>query len=511
MRRFKAVKGAGPWKFSPQGDKYGYINNPRWTEVMAHEDDHEPCGYWPKQPSIPYLVPNMLPIWEPNNMNIDIERRKLYTVCSRHWVGTKYLRKVFETDLDTFKHTRVWGLEIPGHHDVWGYTGPYMGGPYFHDSRATAHFFPKTHHGDQHLTLLNPVGNHCEILNGRTGDIRRINLAVGGDTDYVHPAGVTTYCAMLGGRYPFPPGIASLRINAAQNRMYVYRYSRYFYRRNLVIGYIDLDSLEWTLLVYECNTLREAQIVQTNISMAPFQAWPEHNMLVVSAQLSFNRPWGVTRVWDMEGNLRGHFTPANTTDYPERGLGVKACHKGWLYGSVSYRSQQPHQRGLCRLNVNSGAVEYYQPPYAPNLTTYRFTDMTVVGDKLYMSHSGYGFAEFDMTKLTWRFLNDWEDLAVHPLLKNLYGGPFNWGIHYDPGTECIYGGYGTTLWQDGPWARGLADLQWMPNLSVPTSLWRSYIARHSVLGRPLPGTEIPETIIDAGIKVPMIWTTPSND
>lgn len=35
------------WPFTKQPYKYGYINNPNWTESPAHTDRHSPCGYWP--------------------------------------------------------------------------------------------------------------------------------------------------------------------------------------------------------------------------------------------------------------------------------------------------------------------------------------------------------------------------------------------------------------------------------------------------------------------------------
>lgn len=41
-------KGAGVWEFTEQGDKRGYINNPRWADDPAHDDRHKPCGYWPR-------------------------------------------------------------------------------------------------------------------------------------------------------------------------------------------------------------------------------------------------------------------------------------------------------------------------------------------------------------------------------------------------------------------------------------------------------------------------------
>lgn len=39
-------KGAGPWKFTPQGDKDGYLNNPLWVPKAEAAKIHSPCGYW---------------------------------------------------------------------------------------------------------------------------------------------------------------------------------------------------------------------------------------------------------------------------------------------------------------------------------------------------------------------------------------------------------------------------------------------------------------------------------
>lgn len=54
-------KGAGPWAFSPQSDKYGYLNNRNWTKdsravafskLVGNPIDltnkHQPCGHWHK-------------------------------------------------------------------------------------------------------------------------------------------------------------------------------------------------------------------------------------------------------------------------------------------------------------------------------------------------------------------------------------------------------------------------------------------------------------------------------
>jgi hypothetical protein len=54
-----ANKGQGPWPFSPQPEKCGYVNNPRWTATPASEVIHEPCGYWPKGVASPHLPANL--------------------------------------------------------------------------------------------------------------------------------------------------------------------------------------------------------------------------------------------------------------------------------------------------------------------------------------------------------------------------------------------------------------------------------------------------------------------
>lgn len=76
-------KGAGPWPFEEQANKFGYLNNPRWTDapgppvdytgredeepqvwdigdqnnhiVVANEfsKEHKPCGHWHKKPIVP--------------------------------------------------------------------------------------------------------------------------------------------------------------------------------------------------------------------------------------------------------------------------------------------------------------------------------------------------------------------------------------------------------------------------------------------------------------------------
>lgn len=75
-------RGSGPWDFEEQPDKWGYLNNQRWTRnqdaidfslespaggwsnrhnVADREDDHKPCGHWHK-PASPISRP--ISVWE---------------------------------------------------------------------------------------------------------------------------------------------------------------------------------------------------------------------------------------------------------------------------------------------------------------------------------------------------------------------------------------------------------------------------------------------------------------
>jgi len=49
---WKDDKDLGPWDFSKQDDKLGYVNNPEFTEDPNDPDLHEPCGYWYSDPEV---------------------------------------------------------------------------------------------------------------------------------------------------------------------------------------------------------------------------------------------------------------------------------------------------------------------------------------------------------------------------------------------------------------------------------------------------------------------------
>ena len=61
MKDWKNNKGSGPWDFEEQPDKWGYLNNPRWSSqadaiafceakglLLNSPDQHKPCGHWHK-------------------------------------------------------------------------------------------------------------------------------------------------------------------------------------------------------------------------------------------------------------------------------------------------------------------------------------------------------------------------------------------------------------------------------------------------------------------------------
>ena len=68
MKNWKDCRNSGPWAFEKQANKFGYINNPRWRDLVTGEQQgdsvvwnsnqnpmsagnsvkHSPCGYWYK-------------------------------------------------------------------------------------------------------------------------------------------------------------------------------------------------------------------------------------------------------------------------------------------------------------------------------------------------------------------------------------------------------------------------------------------------------------------------------
>lgn len=58
MADWKDIKGLGPWNFVKQSNKWGYLNNPRWSsqqdaidfcakhELPLDPAEHKPCGHW---------------------------------------------------------------------------------------------------------------------------------------------------------------------------------------------------------------------------------------------------------------------------------------------------------------------------------------------------------------------------------------------------------------------------------------------------------------------------------
>ena len=68
MKNWKDCRNSGPWAFEKQANKFGYINNPRWRDLVTGKQQgnsvvwnsnqnpmsagnsvkHSPCGYWYK-------------------------------------------------------------------------------------------------------------------------------------------------------------------------------------------------------------------------------------------------------------------------------------------------------------------------------------------------------------------------------------------------------------------------------------------------------------------------------
>ena len=504
MRRFKDVKGAGPWKFNSQSNKFAYINNPRWTMQMAHQDAHKPCGYWYKgfsgwSPEMPYVLPYALPIWEPSAMSIDEERRKIYTTCVYNYVGTKSFRMVFETDIDTFKHTRAWGCE--------GWTqGPAINDTYFRDYYLTNHVWYRVDRGDKYLIPISH-GRNIDLLNARTNTIRTYSLTEGGTPGWFEHHYTTIFG--LGS----PGSILNTQVDESEQRLYVYLVWIYFYLCNETIGYIDLNTNTWNEVRYDCHRSRTEYFCHPNtvgdirLSEAQFGAdggnrlrargniLPRKHMIYTVGTLG-NKRYNINNMFDQ------------LTIITNPNLGPAALLGDDIYAINTLGLHRIHKRGY--------QVSTLTPPYASG--PYKFNDIcTGSNDKIYITHEGYGIAEYTPQTNSWRLLNDWQLFGPHPFIKQLYEGNFSLGIVYDDKSKCVYSGFGDSfgLWDLGPWNNSShpehMNINWRPE--TETSLWGCYIARHSIQPTP-PVEDIPEIILHPeeilSIDVPMIWTMPNN-
>lgn len=504
MGNWKKLRNSGPWKFTLQGDKFGYSNNPRWTEEADSEDMHHPCGYWPKD--IHYIPPDVLPIWEPSSMSFDPETRKLYTTCVRNYTGTKYFRKVFETDIDTFKHTRCWGAAIPGDHDDGTLTGPRTYIPYFRDELVLGHVWWNTDHGDRYLIPVSSYWNDgmlVDLLDAKNNTITHYDLTPS--------TGNTTYNDddLVG-----EPSIRLTTANYEQMRLYVVLFDTYYYTRDLVIGYLDLTETAppytWTRILYEYNTLLEKELTLAYKGDSPFRVYPEQGRIILSGLYDKDNSWfaGFVKIWNMSGEVKGEFRSIEDSSYPRLGMGNVVLHpNGYIYGRCYPTSEEldssEDRRGLARLDPSSGEMTYFLPDYDQESNRHAFRTLHVGSNGyIYVNHFGYGIGEFNPNTASWRLLDDWTLPGLHPAITHLHDGRFTYGLYYDEQTRSVYSGYGLTLWSTGPWENGHTDLHWFPERP---GHWGCFIARHSI---DIWSQYLAEQPNQKGLGLPLIWTMP---
>lgn len=107
MADWKTYKGEGPWEFAKQANKWGYLNNPRWTDTpvapisydgreseepqvwtdeLARRDatgsiEHKPCGHWHRQEVV--APPTEPPVEYPLLVN---GYQQAVGICSDHLI-----------------------------------------------------------------------------------------------------------------------------------------------------------------------------------------------------------------------------------------------------------------------------------------------------------------------------------------------------------------------------------------------------------------------------------------
>jgi hypothetical protein len=503
MSKFRSYNNAGPWKFSPQGNKFAYINNPRWTPQMAHQDDHEPCGYWYKEwsPAMPYLIPDGLPIWEPSAMCMDEEARKIYTTCVYNYVGQKFLRGVFETDIDTFRHTRFWSCEGRNF-------GPASEAVYFRDYFLSRHVWWRRDQGDKYLIPVSH-GLQIDLLNARTNTIRQYDMTIGtGNT--THSDIYAYFLGIIGG----PGEIYNTKVDEANQRLYVWLLRGYAYMNNYTMGFFDLTEQSppytWHVVRHDCHARDSGQAchphrvgdIRLNEGQSYASGGDKGNILFTDNRLLLVGSLGYKR-YDISptGVWQGQITRITSPN-----LGPADLLGNNIYAVNS--------QGLHTVSMNSTSVQTFIPSYSLG-PTYGLRDICVGSNgRIYINHAGKGIGEFNPSGEGWRLLTDWELLGPTPWVRRFFEGVFSFGIVYDDRTKCVFSGFGNSWgrWDRGPWNSPShpdhMNLQWMPQ---GDNWWGLYIARHSVQPTPPPDQrdDLPRYPSEIQFDVPMIWTMPN--
>ena len=128
---WKDDKDLGPWEFTEQPNKWGYLNNPRWSSnVDAQEfseavgnlidptSSHVPCGHWHKEtiPTYPILTTDAM--WQ-QTLDVLANDKMLGVGGMSDDSETEYIVEIVDYDEDVIQFGKVWDTT----YDVSGYPG----------------------------------------------------------------------------------------------------------------------------------------------------------------------------------------------------------------------------------------------------------------------------------------------------------------------------------------------------------------------------------------------------
>jgi len=88
-------KGSGPWTLENQPNKFGYLNNPNWTDEAT--DGHTPCGHWHKGPLITSEIEYVYDdFWQ--QAVAPLKSHNLYAVGALGYNQDAYIIQIYDAD-----------------------------------------------------------------------------------------------------------------------------------------------------------------------------------------------------------------------------------------------------------------------------------------------------------------------------------------------------------------------------------------------------------------------------
>lgn len=263
----------------------------------------------------------------------DSANRKLYITNKPEIVATKDVQNVVKLDVDT------WTVD-----QYWDRTSTL---PRFGETVGTG---ASRYIGDGYLIPVYDNNDIVELLNGESDTITRYCFNDNATYGYVKNLDWT--------QYGFANSIRTAQVDAASNRIYIFRLGQAGGNTDLQIGYIDISSSTFTVIVEEHNTVTVGWNFECEM-----RVYPSIDRIFISGvNASFQ---GGLRIYDLIGQVIDDYRYGNDPQFPYWGMRNLCYHNGFLFGSFIYESgfSQSSRRGLVKIDLSTRNCTYHRPSW----------------------------------------------------------------------------------------------------------------------------------------------------